>query len=443
MVVQQIRDALHPLDESQQSYDPLMHLIGDARFVLLGEATHGTHEFYQSRALITQRLITEKGFNAVAVEADWPDAYRVNRYVHGQSTDPDGQAALSDFKRFPAWMWRNTDVLQFVEWLRTHNRGASQIIGAEQAGFYGLDLYSLHTSVAAVLGYLDTTDPTAASVARERYAYFEHFRHHLEVYGYAASADTSVSCENAVQQQLQALQQLQADLPAHSTQDDRDALFFAVQNARLIKNAEAYYRAMLVSQVDSWNLRDQHMADTLDALIENLEQQGRQAKIVVWAHNSHLGDARATEVAQEGKLNLGQLVREQRGEEACLIGFTTYHGSVTAASSWDTPAETKLVRPGLEGSYEALLHAVDVPRFILPLRQSDASLRTALEQPRLERAIGVLYRPETERQSHYFQARLAQQFDAVLHFDRTEAVQALEQEVGQNEDAPETYPSGL
>ncbi len=443
MVVQQIREVLHPLDERPQSYDPLMALIGDARFVLLGEASHGTHEFYQSRALITQRLITEKGFNAVAVEADWPDAYRVNRYVRGQGNDPDGQTALSDFKRFPAWMWRNADVLQFVEWLRAHNLRADQIIGAEQASFYGLDLYSLHTSIEEVLGYLDKSDHEAASQARERYAYFDHFRHHLEVYGYAASADTSVSCESAVQQQLQALQQLDADLPEHSDQEDRDELFFAVQNARLIKNAEAYYRAMLVSQADSWNRRDHHMAETLNALVDHLERQGEEAKIVVWAHNSHLGDARATGMAQEGKLNLGQLIREQRGKDACLIGFTTYHGSVTAASDWDAPAETKLVRPGLEGSYEALLHAVDVPRFLLPLRGSNASLRAALDEWRLERAIGVIYRPETERHSHYSHARLVQQFDAVLHFDRTEAVRPLEQEVRRDEEASETYPSGL
>lgn len=443
MLVQQIREILHPLEESQQSYDPLMELIGDARFVLLGEASHGTHEFYQSRALITRRLIEEKGFNAVAVEADWPDAYRVNRYVRGKGQDADGRAALSGFRRFPAWMWRNADVLEFVEWLHGHNRSARQIKGAQQVGFYGLDLYSLYTSIEGVLGYLEKTDRSAADLARERYACFDHFRQQIEVYGYAASADVSASCESAVQQQFQALQQLDADLPEDSDPQDRNELFFAAQNARLIKNAEAYYRAMFVSPAESWNQRDRHMAETLNALVAHLERQGREAKIVVWAHNTHLGDARATEVVQEGKLNLGQLVREQRGDDARLIGFTTYHGSVTAASDWNAPAETKLVRPGLEGSQEALLHAVDVPRFFLPLRGQDAALQATLNEPRLQRAIGVIYRPETERYSHYFQTRLVRQFDGVLHFDRTEAVQPLDQEVCQAEEFPETFPSGV
>ena len=420
-IVSAIRPALHPLSGAAQDLDPLLDLIGGAHFVLIGEASHGTHEFYSIRAKITRRLIREKGFNAVAVEADWPDAYRINRYVRATSGDRDAIDALGDFKRFPAWMWRNADVLDFVGWLRDHNDAASR-----KVGFYGVDLYSLYTSMAAVIEYLDKVDPEAARRARYRYGCFEHAGEDPQSYGYAASFGLTPTCEREVVQQL-------VELRRNFAGDD-DA-FYAEQNARLVLNAERYYRSMFTGRVSSWNLRDQHMAETIEALAKHL----RDAKIVVWEHNSHLGDARATRMGREGELNVGQLIREKHGDDARLIGFTTYHGTVTAASEWDGPAEHKRVRPGLRGSYEALFHDVGVTDFLLPLRGN-----AALEEERLERAIGVIYMPATERMSHYFEASLARQFDAVIHIDETRAVEPLERfEREHTREVPETYPSAL
>jgi erythromycin esterase-like protein/predicted phosphoribosyltransferase len=433
-----VRNAAHPLTGGDGDYDPLIELIGEARFVLLGEASHGTHEFYSERARITKRLIEEKGFMAVAVEADWPDAYRVNRYVRGIGDDVDGEEALGDFRRFPRWMWRNTDVVEFVEWLRAHNDAQPQ--GGRKAGFYGLDLYSLHASIKAVTQYLERVDPDAARRARARYACFDHFGPDLQIYGFIAATDRSKSCREAVVTQLVELRRRAAEYARRDGQGEDDELFYAEQNARLVKNAEEYYRSMFFEDVSSWNLRDSHMVDTLEVLVAHLGRQAGPAKIVVWAHNSHLGDARATEMGQRGELNVGQLVREKFGRDAILVGFTTHHGTVTAASDWGGVAERKRVRSALPGSCEALFHAARAGRFLLALR-SDGAIRDALHDPRLERAIGVIYRPETERMSHYFQARLPQQFDAVLHFDETRAVEPLEYtsewEAGE---VPETFP---
>jgi len=435
-----VRRAAHPLAGAAPDYEPLVNLVGDARFVLLGEASHGTQEFYRARARITQRLITELGYTAVAVEADWPDAYRVNRYVRGVRGDPNGDAALSGFQRFPTWMWRNTEVLTFVEWLRAYN--ATLPDGQPKIGCYGLDLYSLYTSMAAVLRYLEKVDPEAARRARARYGCFEHFGENTQAYGSAASFDLSRSCEDEVVQQLQELQRQAA---AYSHRDGRlaaDEFFYAEQNARLVRDAEAYYRTMFRGRVSSWNLRDQHMADTLDALVAHLQRQGERPKVVVWAHNSHLGDARATELGEGGEWNVGQLVRERHGHEAILVGFSTYQGTVTAATEWDGPAECKRVRPALPESYEALFHTVGIPHFLLPLGESEEAVE-ALRPARLERAIGVIYRPETERLSHYFHARLPEQFDAILHYDETRAVEPLERIAPRDlVEAPETYPSG-
>jgi erythromycin esterase-like protein len=440
--VEAIRAAAIPLDGGERDYDELLDLVGDARFVLLGEATHGTHEFYEERARITRRLIEEKGFHAVAVEADWPDAYRVNRYVRGQSDDADANAALSGFERFPNWMWRNTDVSDFVEWLRGHNR---QQAGGKQVGFYGLDLYSLFTSLREVLAYLDKVDPEAARVARERYACFDHYYEDSQHYGYTASLNLSASCEEGVIEQLHQMQRRHHE---YSQRDgSADAFFHAQQNARLVKNAEEYYRTMFRGRVSSWNLRDSHMAETLEALAQHLSKDGEPAKIVVWEHNSHIGDARATEVGQLGEWNVGELARKAYDGQTRLIGFSTYEGYVTAASEWDGPAEHKRVRPGMPGSYEELLHNVGVERFLLPLRgegYDDSAAREALMQRRLERAIGVIYLPRTERQSHYFSAQMAIQFDAVIHIDRTTAVTPLDAGGGwHSEEPPETYPGGL
>lgn len=433
-----VRAAAHPLVGEIDDYDPLLNLIGDASLVLIGEASHGTHEFYRERAQITKRLIKEKGFAAVAVEADWPDAYRVNRYVRGLGSDADAVEALAGFKRFPAWMWRNADVLDFVGWLRTHNDDLAP--HAAKVGFYGLDLYSLHSSIAAVLDYLDRIDPDAAQRARARYACFDHFGSDEQAYGYATGLGIAKSCEEEVVSQLVELHRRAAEYARRDGRIAADEYFYASQNARLVLNAERYYRSMFRGRVSSWNLRDRHMVETLESLRQYL---GAQAKIVVWAHNSHLGDARATSMGQEGEWNVGQIVRELHDRDAVLVGLTTHHGTVTAASNWDGPAERKRVRPALVNSYEALFHDVSIPRFFLTLRNMGHAT-SALNEPLLERAIGVIYRPETERASHYFQARLSPQFDAVLHFDETRAVEPLERTVEWQEgEVPETFPTGI
>jgi erythromycin esterase-like protein len=413
------------LTGSPRDYDALLERAAAARFVLLGEASHGTHEFYRERAEITKRLIAEAGFTAVAAEADWPDADRVNRFVRGASDDESAEEALSDFRRFPAWMWRNADVVDFVSWLREYDDDQPE---PERAGFYGLDLYSLHASIEAVVSYLDEVDPEAAQRARDRYSCFDHFGPDPRAYPYETALGGAESCEREVVEQLVELRLRAAEL----SRDEGDH-FSAEQNARVVANAEEYYRALFRGGVETWNLRDRHMGDTLDALAAHLERTGQSAKVVVWAHNSHVGDARATQLGQTGELNVGQLARERYGDAAFLLGFTTYAGTVTAASSWGGPAERKRVRRALPGSWEELLHRTEVPRFLL--------LRPGSGDRRLERAIGVVYRPETERLSHYFEARLGQQFDAVVHLDETHAVEPLERtsawEAGE---LPETYP---
>jgi erythromycin esterase-like protein len=435
-----VREAARPLVGAAEDYDRLLEQIGSARIVLLGEASHGTHEFYRMRAEITQRLIAEKGFRAVAVEADWPDAYRVNRYVRGMSDDATANEALSDFRRFPTWMWRNADVLDFVGWLRDYNDSVAST--ESKAGFYGLDLYSLYRSIQVVLDYLDRVDPDAARRARDRYACFEQFGEDSQAYGYATAFGLTESCEREAVEQLVELQR-QANLGSHDGRLPADELFFVEQNARLIKNAERYYRTMFGGRVSSWNLRDRHMAETLQALEAHLSRTDGPAKIVVWEHNSHLGDARATEMGTRGELSVGQLVRERYGQTSMLVGFTTYSGTVTAANDWDAPAERKQVRAALAGSYEALFHAVEIPAFELRLRAGTA-VSQALRDPRLERAIGVIYRPDTERMSHYFYARLSEQFDAVIHFDHSRAVEPLERTAEwERGEVPETFPVGV
>jgi erythromycin esterase-like protein len=438
-LVNLVRDLTYPLTGTATDYDPLMNLIGDAHFVLIGEASHGTHEFYEQRAEITKRLIQEKGFTVVAVEADWPDAYRVNLYVQGINDDPTPAEALADFQRFPAWMWRNTDILQFVNWLREYNDSLPQ--NAAKVGFYGLDLYSLYASIDAVLNYLERVDPEAAQRARYRYSCFEHFNEDTHHYGYAASFGLTPSCEQRAIEQLQELQHRAAEYSQTGGRLAADEYFYAEQNARLVKNAETYYRSMFAGRVSSWNIRDRHMADSLNYLVAHrTHQQGRPAKVVVWEHNSHLGDARATDMGKMGEVNVGQLVRERYGRDAVLIGFSTYTGTVTAASDWGATPELKLVRPALPDSYEAIFHQTAIPRFWLPLRDADPAI-ASLRQKRLERAIGVIYHPETERLSHYFYASLPEQFDVVIHIDDTRAVQPLDRTALQEmEEPPETFP---
>jgi erythromycin esterase-like protein len=433
-----IRHAALWFEHGRGGVDPLVEAVGDARIVLIGEASHGTHEFYRIRADLTEALIQQKGFNIVAVEADWPDAYRVNRWVRHMSDDTDGAAALGDFTRFPRWMWRNEVVVEFATWLREHNR---PLAARDRVGFYGMDLYSLHTSMEAVLAYLAKVDPEGARRARERYACFEHFVQDSQAYGYAATVGLSRSCENDVVAQLVDLRKRAAEYASRDGRVAEDEFFFAEQNARLVRNAEQYYRAMFGGRVESWNLRDTHMMETLEALIAWTERQTGSARAIVWAHNSHLGDARATQMGDWGELNVGQLVRQKFGDRACLVGFSTHTGAVTAARDWDAPAEQRRVRPSLPGSYERLFHDVGHERFFVRLR--DEPVRSALIPSRLERAIGVIYVPDTERASHYFRARLAEQFDVMIHVDETRALQPLETWAREETDIPETYPTGI
>jgi len=434
-----LRRASHPLTGDLGDYDRLLERIGEAEIVLLGEASHGTHEFYHQRARLTRHLVLDKGFTAVAAEADWPDAYRIHRFVNGRGEDLAASGALSDFHRFPSWMWRNTDMVAFVDWLRAHNAEA----GEEAAvGFYGLDLYSMHKSMNEVLRYLERRAPEQAARARNRYDCINRFGPDPQNYGLLAGSTLSARCHGEVTRQLAELRAMEVELLRQDGWPARDEFFFAEQNARLVRNAEAYYRTMFRSDVSSWNVRDHHMMETLIELFAHLRNRNARAKVVVWAHNSHLGDARATERSARGECNLGQLVRQAFPGRCRLIGYSTWSGTVTAASGWHLPAERKRVTPALEESYEHLFHRSGLPAFWLDLH--DAELAAALEAPRLQRAIGVVYHPETERQSHYFKVCLPRQFDAILHFDRTRAVEPLDRsERWRADEAPETFPAGL
>ncbi|HET9753449.1 MAG TPA: erythromycin esterase family protein [Myxococcales bacterium] len=429
-LIDSIRDAAQLLGGTRRDYDALLEMAEGTRFVLLGEATHGTQEIYRERARITQRLIAEQGFNGVVVEGDWPDADRANRWAQGSPEDADAEEALGGFQRFPAWMWRNTVVVDFLRWLRAHNQESRQ----RPALFHGMDLYSLYTSLDAVVRILERRDPQAAERARARYACFGS-GDDAEGYGHATRLGLTRSCEDEAVAQLLEMQQ-----KAAGGLDPE--LFSAEQNARLARNAEAYYRAMFGSRISTWNLRDRHMAETLESVAAFLARRDGYSRIVVWAHNSHLGDARFTGMGDEGELNLGQLVRERHGDAALLVGFTTYEGTVTAADDWGGAPGQMAVLPALEDSVEDLFHEVSLPRFFLPLRGAGEALGE-LREPLLERAIGVVYRPRTERQSHYFEARVAQQFDAVVHLDRTRALLPLERTQIWTAEPPETFPSAL
>jgi erythromycin esterase-like protein len=442
-LVKEIRNSAIALTGGPIDYSPLLTLIGDARFVLIGEATHGTEEFYRIRAELTKQLINYGGFSAVAVEADWPDSYRVNRYVRGDSALHNAYSALVEFERFPTWMWRNEATVDFIDWLRGYNERKPS--PGAKAGFYGLDLYSLNASIKAVIGYLEKVDPPAADRARHYYGCFDHhYAENPQEYGYASSCGLTETCEKEVIQQLIALCRHAFDYMKRDGFIVEEEFFCAEQNARAVVDAEQYYRTMFQDRVSSWNLRDRHMTETLDALANHLsKQRGEPAKVVVWAHNSHVGDARATEMGEKGEWNIGQLLREQHGKDVVSIGFSTYRGTVTAASRWDGPAECKIIQPAMPESYEALFHETGVPNFLLLLRGNE-TLASHLHLNRLQRAIGVLYLPQTERQSHYTFARLPEQFDAIIHIDKTTALKPLEvNALWHKGEAFETYPVGL
>ncbi len=430
-VAKLVRETAEPIgDIEHETIDALLDRIGDARVVLLGEATHGTSEFYRMRARITRELIQRRGFTVVAIEGDWPDAARVDHHVRHL---PSAPVPLKAFTRFPAWMWRNREVEQLVRWLREHN-GAVEA-AERRAGFYGLDLYSLYTSIEAVLRYLDEVDPDAARVARVRYGCLTPWQGDPAAYGRAVVTGGYRACE----EQVVAILRDMLDKRLEYQLRDGERYLDAFQNARVVANAERYYRAMYYGSHESWNLRDQHMFETLQVL---LAFRGPGTKAVVWEHNSHIGNAAATEMGVRGELNIGQLARDAFGEGVYSVGFGTDHGTVAAASDWDAPMEVKRVRPAHAESYERLCHDAAVAAFMLPLRYPRRQeVRDELAPVRLERAIGVVYRPETELASHYFQATLPTQFDEYLWFDETHAVTPLSHV--QTSGMPDTYPFGL
>ena len=411
--------------------DNLMERIGESRLILLGEASHGTAEFYDMRARITQELIEKKGVTIIAVEADWPDAASIDHYIHGASPDPFLKS--QPFSRFPTWMWANHSVLDFMNWVKAYNDTVKD--PDQQVGFYGLDLYSLYTSIEVVLRYLDTVDPQTAEVARLRYGCLMPWASDPSMYSRVTLTKQYRTCEKEVLATLQDLHNKRMEY----SRADGERFFDAEQNARVVSNAERYYRTMYYAENNSWNQRDQHMFETLQSV---LAFRGPDAKAVIWEHNSHIGDARATEMSARGELNVGQLVRQEYGDAAYLIGFGTDHGTVAAASEWGGPMEIKQVQPSHRDSYEGLCHEVKIHNFLLPLRDPLKDItREKLLQERLERAIGVIYRPETELQSHYFYAALPHQFDEYIWFDETRAVEAITRDTTKN--IPDTFPFGL
>jgi erythromycin esterase-like protein len=408
---------------------PLLERVKSCRLVLLGEATHGTAEFYRMRAEITKALIEQHGFNIVAVEADWPDAAAVDRYVRSKEDSIDDKY----FSRFPVWMWRNTQMQYFISWLRQYNRNCPE---KSQAGFYGLDLYSLHASIDAVLKYLEKVDPSAAVIARRRYGCFEPWQDPA-AYGAAAISGEYKKCEQEVIAILKDLLDKRLNYVTH----DGVYFFDAVSNAQLVADAEQYYRIMYYGSSESWNWRDRHMFRTLEAL---LNFSGPKSKAVVWEHNSHVGDMSATQMSQRREINVGQLCRERFGAKVYLVGFGTDHGTVAAASDWDGPMEIKDVQPAHPDSYEGLFHRLGEKMFLLPLSvQENSQVNYVLMQQRLERAIGVIYRPDTEMQSHYFYASLPRQFDEYIWFDETSAVNPLGRRKGAVTQEAETFPFGI
>ena len=411
-----IEAVAEPLESGQpDELDPILDRIGDVPLVMLGEGSHGTHEFYDIRQRITQRLVAEKGFRAIAIEGDWPNAARVDQFVKGGFGT--ARSSLDEFKSFPTWMWGNQDVLGFAHWLRDFNDQVAP--DQPRCGFYGLDLYSMYSSMEAVIAYLERVDPAAAEKARERFACFEPVNANMQVYALLVHAGSIESCEPRLIEVLEDLRR-QREALARSCPDY--AFFSAEQNVLLTRAAENFYLAMLRGDPDSWNVRDRYMWDTLRRLRAHL---GAETKIVVWAHNTHVGDYRATEEAEQGYVNLGQLAREQLGDQAYLLGFGTYHGTVTAATAWGGPPEHKDVPPAMAGTYEDLFHQVGVPRFFVSLKDVRDQLVASLLDRRHERAIGVVYNPEHERYGNYFRANLAEQFDGYIFVDRTSAVKPI------------------
>ena len=418
---------LPPIED--QDFASFIDRYANAKVILLGESTHGTDEFYRARAAITERLVREHGFRIVAVEADWPDSARIDAYIRGHSELP---SAISPFQRFPVWMWRNRAVRDFVDRLKTLNDRLPAM--EDKVGFYGLDLYSLPSSMDAVVEILERHEPSALDEVRQRYGCLAPWIDDPVEYGALAIRERIDSCADEVGAVVDEV--LKERLGFFQNGDM--AYFHALQNARVVAASEAYYRAMHAGSVESWNLRDTHMFRTLQAIFE---ARGPDAKAVIWAHNSHIGDASATEMGRRGELNIGQLTREEYGDDAVLIGFGTDRGTVTAASRWGGPTETKDVRPSMPGSWGALMRELGPDRFFLPIRGAPAAATDALMTERIERFIGVIYRPETELLSHYAEAVLGRQFDGWIWFEETHAVEPLP--ASEIELMPATYPFAL
>jgi erythromycin esterase-like protein len=430
-LVETLRHHAEPLPHPARAaeFGALFDRYADARLLLLGEATHGTSEFYRARAAITRHLVTHHGFNMIALEADWPDAGRIDDYVRHRAPRPRRGDV---FVRFPTWMWRNTEMMELADWLRDHNAALPE---ERRVSVHGLDVYSLGESIHAVLAYLDRVDPEAAGMARLRYGCLTPWQDEPAHYGRAVMLGSRSSCEAGAVQQLLALLHARLDYIAH----DGEQWFDAVQNARIVRAAERYYRAMFENSTSSWNLRDRHMFDTLQAL---LAHRGADARAVIWAHNSHVGTAAATGMGWQGEFNIGELCRKAYGDDAVLIGFGTDTGTVAAADDWGADMRVMTVRPARPDSHERAFRMTGMARSLTDWRgPSRRRLADALRAPRLERAIGVVYRPETERLSHYFEAVLAEQFDAWVWFEQTTAVTPLGHE--RPHGAPETWPFGL
>jgi erythromycin esterase-like protein len=405
--------------DNYASYKPLLEQIGEAKIVLLGEASHGTYEFYSVRQKLSQYLIQEKGFNAIAIEGDWPSTYTANLYIQGKGKVADPLMALKDFSRFPTWMWRNPVIVELLQWLKQYNTN-----NPAPVHFYGLDLYSLQSAMLEVVNYLSQYDPHLASEAIQRYSCFSHTASNPQEYGALVKYGDKKSCANEVTEQVLELQRIELEQP-YSNVKEADELFYAIQNAILVKNAEFYYRALFEANENTWNIRDQHMFESLQNIIRHLENKlTQEAKVIVWAHNSHLGNARATEMGERGELNLGQLVKESYPMNSFALGFTTYTGTVTAASNWGESPHFKAVTPALPESWENFFHTLPYKDFMIFLTRNE-EFKEIFSRPKLERAIGVIYRPDTERFSHYFYAKLALQFDAVIHIDITHELKPL------------------
>jgi erythromycin esterase len=425
-LVEEVHQFAHPLN-TREDLEPLIERIGDAHFVLLGEASHGTSEYYQWRARLSSRLIAEKGFRFVAVEGDWPDCYRVNRYVKGY---PDGGKNARDvlhvFNRWPTWMWANWEIIAFTEWMRKFNKD-----GSNKAGFYGLDVYSLWESMESILRYLEKKDPQAMQTALQAYQCFEPYGEDPQSYAWSTRM-VSENCEDEVIDLLLEMQQR-----ANRYDGDPEAGFNAEQNALVIKNAEKYYRAMVRTDSGSWNIRDLHMMETLDRLVDF---HGPGTKCIVWAHNTHIGDARYTDMARAGMLNIGQLAREQlRNEAVVLVGFGSYHGSVIAGKSWGAPMERMEVPEGRAGSWEDVLHQTGGNQLLI---FDQENLSDEFQKIRGHRAIGVVYQPESESYGNYVPTVLPKRYDAFMYVDETEALHPLHIEPKEI-NPPDLYPWGV